>query len=145
MKKFLLVLISSLSFLGTYAQEVDCFKKLEEAFKKRGSYAIADDMHRNVIISFFEMNGTTPVTSCVTGKVRVENGLITSIFLKFDENIFEPIESKWYNVKKTAPGIENGISEMIYTADGQKFKVIFIDQLKPKAKLPQKAKLPDDL
>ncbi|MES2588395.1 MAG: hypothetical protein V4622_05390 [Bacteroidota bacterium] len=141
MKKYLLLSLTILAFLGANAQEEDCFKKLETAFTKRGSYTIADDMHRNVIISFFDANGS----NCVSGKARVENGLIISILIKYDDDTYEPLESKFYNVKKAPPAIANGISEMILTSTGEKFRVVFIDNLKPKAKNPKTVKLPDDL
>jgi hypothetical protein len=141
MKKYLFLTLSFLAFLGSYAQEEDCFKKLEDAFTKRGAYTIADDMHRNVIISFFDANGS----SCVSGKARVENGLIVSIFLQYKDDTYELLDKKFYNAKKTAPAITNGISEMIFTADGEKFRVVFIDKLKPKAKSYKNASLPDDL
>ena len=34
---------------------------------------------------------------------------------------------------------------MIYTNDNQKLKVIFIDKLKPKQKIPKSVTIPDDL
>jgi hypothetical protein len=34
---------------------------------------------------------------------------------------------------------------MIYTAEGEKFKVVFIDQLKPKQKAFKTIELPDNL
>lgn len=140
MKKGLLFLSSILMTLSLSAQG-DCFKKLEDAFIKRGSYTVADDMHRNVIISYFEKEGT----SCVAGKARVENGQIMSVFIQYDDNTYELMDKKFYNEKKTAPIIMNGISEMIYTADGEKFKVVFIDKLKPKQKTLKEVTLPDDL
>lgn len=142
MKKFLLCFTSVLMTLSLTAQtESDCFKKLEEAFTKRGAYTVADDMHRNVIISYFEKEGTT----CVSGKARVENGLIMSIFIQYDDNTYELVDKKFYNEKKGQPTIINGISEMIYTADGEKFKVVFIEKLKPKQKSLKEVTLPDDL
>ena len=66
MKKSILALVALIWSFGSFAQD-DCFKKLEDAFTKRGSYTIADEMHRNVIISFFTPEGT----ECVSGKVRV--------------------------------------------------------------------------
>ncbi|MCE3295954.1 MAG: hypothetical protein K0R65_1668 [Crocinitomicaceae bacterium] len=141
MKKYLFLTLSFLAVLGSQAQEEDCFKKLEDAFTKRGAYTIADDMHRNVIISFFDANGS----SCVAGKARVENGLIVSIFLQYKDDTYELLDKKFYNAKKTAPAITNGISEMVFTADGEKFRVVFIDKLKPKAKSYKNANLPDDL
>ena len=140
MKKSLLILSSFLISYVTFAQD-DCFKRLEEAFAKRGAYTVADDMHRSVIISYFEKEGTR----CVSGKARVENGQIVSLFIQFDDNTYELIEKKFYNEKKAPPSIENGISQMISTPDGEKFKVIFIEKLKPKQKLVKEAVLPGDL
>lgn len=81
MKKSLLFLTAIVFTFSVSAQ--DCYKKFEDAFAKRGSYTVADDMHRNVIISYFEKEGTT----CVSGKARVENGLIMSIFIQYDDNM----------------------------------------------------------
>jgi hypothetical protein len=140
MKKGLLFLSTVILTFSLSAQS-DCYKKLEDAFAKRGSYTVADDMHRNVIISYFEKENTT----CVSGKARVENGQIMSIFIQYDDNTYELMDKKFYNDKKTPPTITNGISEMIYTPDGEKFKVIFIDKLKPKQKNLKEVVLPDDL
>lgn len=140
MKKGLLALLIGMTIsAGTYAQ--DCFTKLQKAFDERGAYSIADDMHRNVILSFFE-DGTS---YCISGKARVENGLITSVFLQFEDDTYELMKAKFFNSKKESPTIVNGISEMIFTSDGEKFKVIFIDQLKPKKKQFKSVELPDDL
>lgn len=141
MKKILLLAFISFSFLGM-SQSTDCFKKLEEAFQKRGSYTIADAEHRNVILSFFNQDGTV---TCVQGKVRVENGTIVSVFLQYKDDTYTMIDKKFYNVKKTAPTITNGISEMIFTTDGERFRVVFIEKLKPKQKELKDAVLPDDL
>ena len=142
MKKGLLFLSSViLSFTLSAQATDDCYKKLEEAFAKRGAYTVADDIHRNVIISYFEKDGTT----CVSGKARVENGQITSIFIQYDDNTFELLETKYYNDKKAPPTITNGISEMIFTVDGEKFRVVFIEKLKPKQKSYKQADLPTDL
>lgn len=140
MKRSILAIIALLSTFGTFAQD-DCFKKLEDAFTKRGSYTIADEMHRNVIISFFTPEGT----ECVSGKVRVENGTIVSVFLQYDDNTYELFDKKFYNAKKTAPTINNGISEMIFSSDGEKFRVVFIDKLKPKQKSYKAVEIPTDL
>ena len=138
-KHFLLLSVVFLS-LSTFSQN-DCFKKLEEAFTKRGANTVADAIHSNVIISFFEETGTR----CVGGKVRVENGTITSVFLQFNDNSYELMEKKFYNAKKTPPTITNGISEMIYTSEGEKFRVVFIEKLKPKKQVYKEINLPEDL
>lgn len=139
MKKGLLLICAVFITAAVNAQ--DCFIRLQKAFDDRGAYSISDDMHRNVILSFFEDGSSY----CVSGKARVENGLIVSIFIQYDDNTYELMEKKIYNSKKQPPQIVNGISEMIYNSDGEKFKVVFIDALKPKQKSLKPAVLPDDL
>ena len=108
----------------------NCFLRLQKAFDERGAYTVTDDMHRNVYISYFEDGGSR----CISGKSRVENGKIVSVFLQYDDNTYELLDAKFYNYKKLLPAIINGISEMIYTSEGDKFKIVFIDKLKPKRK-----------
>ena len=142
MRKILLLGLTILMTLGASAQSQDCFKKLEEAFAKRGSYTVADDMHKNVIISFFEGEETT----CVTGKVRVENGVIVTVFLQYGDDTYELFMDKdIFTAKKQAATIQNGISELIITSKNERFKIVFIDKLKPKAKAYKSAAIPDDL
>lgn len=139
MKKSLLLICAIFITASLNAQ--DCFIKLQKAFDDRGAYSVSDDIHRNVILSFFEDGGSY----CISGKARVENGLIVNVFVQFDDNTYELMEKKFYNSKKQPPTIVNGISEMIYNIDGEKFKVVFIETLKPKAKSFKPAALPDDL
>lgn len=142
MKKFVLFAFATvISISSVFAQNENCYEKLENAFLERGAYTVSDDIHRNVIISFFEEDEVF----CVKAKVRVENGFITSIFYYFDDNTSELYDNKFYNDKKQQPTIENGISEMITNADGEKFKVIFIEKLKPKKKNLKRVEIPDDL
>lgn len=141
MKKNLLILAVILFGFNSFSQS-DCFKKLEDAFAKRGSLTVADAIHDNVIISFFNQDGTV---NCVSGKVRVENGTIVSIFLQYADNTYELYEKKFYNVKKQAPTINNGITEMIMTPEGERFRIVFISKLKPKQKELKEVALPDDL
>jgi hypothetical protein len=136
------LLVSASIFLAfSLSAQSDCYKRLEDAFTKRGAYTIGDDMHSGIIISYFEKDGVT----CVSGKTRVENGQIVSVFIQYDDNSYELMEKKFYNEKKGRPTITNGISEMIYTPDGEKFKIIFIEKLKPKQKALKEISLPDDL
>lgn len=141
MRNILFITFSLLFSSLAFSQEDDCYKKLEEAFAKRGSYTVADEMHKNVIICFFRADGT----ECLSGKARVENGTIVDIFLMYEDGVYELYEKKFTNAKKTAPTITNGISELIITVDGEKFKVVFIDKLKPKQKSYKQANLPTDL
>lgn len=141
MKKTLLSILGVFLFFTSIAQENNCFSKLESAFAKRGSYSVADDMHRNVILSFFEGENSY----CLNGKVRVENGMITSIFIQYQDGDYELYDKKFYNLQKNPPKITNGISEMIFTTDNEKLRVVFIEKLKPKQREYSKANLPEDL
>jgi hypothetical protein len=140
MKNGLLALFIGL-MLSSYSFSQDCFLRLQKAFDERGAYSIADDMHRNVILSFIEDGSTY----CISGKCRVENGKITSVFQQYNDDTYELMNAKFFNSKKESPTIVNGISEMIFTDAGEKFKVVFIDQLKPKKKEFKTVDLPDDL
>lgn len=140
MKKGLLFLLFGM-FMTTAAFSQDCFMRLQKAFDDRGAFSVSDDMHRHVYVSYFEDGSSR----CVLGKVRVENGKIVSVFLQYDDDTYELMDAKFYNSNKTQPEIINGISEMIYTTEGDKFKVVFIDQLKPKQKSLKEVELPDDL
>jgi hypothetical protein len=141
MKKILLSLLTVFVATAVSAQEPSCFERLDKAFKERGSYTVTDDIHRNVIISFFEGDEVF----CVKGKARVENGTLSSIFVYYDDNSSELYDKKFYNAKKQPPVITNGISELAITTDGERFRVVFIDRLKPKPKSFKPARLPDDL
>ena len=141
MKKSILAIFSVIISATSFSQENDCFTKLEKAFEKRGANTVADDMHRNVILSFFEDSESY----CLNGKVRVENGNITSIFIQYKEGDYELYDKKFWNIQKNPPKINNGISEMILTQDGEKLRVVFIEKLKPKQREYSKTQLPDDL
>lgn len=140
MKKTILIAFSILSLNALFAQD-GCFDRLQKAFEKRGSYAVADDMHRNVILSFFSPDGQ----ECLSGKVRVENGFITAIFIQYRDGDYFLLEKKFYSAQKNPPKITNGISEMIFVEDGQKLRIVFIDKIKPKVREYKSAAIPDDL
>jgi hypothetical protein len=106
----------------------DCFTRLQKAFDERGAYAVANDIHKNVYIAFFEDGSSR----CVLGKVRVENEFVIDIYLQYADDTYELMDVKFYNAENQPPAIINGISEMIYTSEGAKFKVVFIDNLKPR-------------
>src|SRR5690554_5141974 len=152
MRKSILLVVSIFLLLGSgnaigqkdnkgEEKELNCFEKYQEAFADRGSYAISDNIYRNVMISFFEGEDVF----CVRGKVRVENGYVSAIFYYYDDNTEELYDKKFHNMYNEPPTISNGISEMIINADREKFKVVFIDKLKPKRKKLQRMSIPDDL
>jgi len=140
MRKLGLIIISILTFTIAQAQEENCYDRLEKAFKERGAYTVSDDIHRNVIVVFFE----DEETYCVKGKARVENGTVSSIFIYYDDNTSELFDKKFYNQKKQAPTISNGISEMIMTSDNERLKIVFVEKIKPKRKQFKEAIIPDD-
>ena len=136
-------IITSVFFLSTkvMSQEADCLKKLEHSFTTRGSYTVEDAIHKNVIVVQLSPTGN----SCFNGKARVENGTIVSIFIELEDSTFSLLDKKYTNEKKSSPTILNGISELILTEDGEKYKVVFIEKLKPKAKSYKEAVIPEDL
>ena len=140
MKKSLLLVLTV--FITMAANSQDCFTRLQKAFDKRGANAVANEMHRNVILSFFDEDGST---YCISGKARVENGQIQSVFRQYEDDTYELMEKKFFSASKKPPVIVNGITEMIYNTDGEKFKIVFIDALKPKQKSYKEISLPDDL
>jgi len=96
MKKSLLVLIITLISTISFSQTDDCYSRLQKAFNVRGANPVSNDMHRNVIISYFQTDGSA---YCISGKVRVENGKIVSIFIQYDDNTYELMEKDFYNDK----------------------------------------------
>ena len=94
MKKSLLVICVAIISLSASGQ--DCFTRIQKAFDERGAYSVADDMHRNVILSFFEDGSSY----CISGKARVENGFIISVFKQFQDDTYELMEKKFYNSEK---------------------------------------------
>ena len=139
MKKSLLVIAVSFLTSLSFGQ---CFERLEKAFDERGSEAIVDDVHKEVFISYLLPDGSS---YCIEGKVRVKNGLIESIFTLYEDGTYDFMEDKFYNSKKQPPAIVNGISEVITNTAGDRFRIVFIKQLKPKRKAAKKASIPDDL
>lgn len=144
MKKGLLFLISLLTISSVAISQGDdpnCLEKWQQILKKRGSYTVADNMHRRVIVSFIEGENAY----CYLGKVRVENGKISSIFIKYKDDTYELFEKKFYNKEGKSPGVEGGISELIKTDDGENLKIVFIEQVKPEKKKYQQAPDPSEM
>jgi hypothetical protein len=120
----LLLLLST----STANAQDDCLARLERAFADRGAGFVGDGTHQNVYLAY--LNDGEPY--CVHGAASVANNTIVEIYLQYDDGSLEPMEPKFFNAARQVPGIENGISELIYNSDGEKFKVVFIDALNPK-------------
>ena len=141
MKRILLLTLFVALLSGAKAQ-TGCYSEWKKAFTERGSYAIGDEVHRNVYISFIEGGESF----CVAGKVRIENGRIVSIWLMFEDGTYDLMESdKFANKTGKPPIIDNGISEEIVTKAGEHLYVIFVDKIKPKKKQYKTVGGPDDL
>ncbi len=129
MKKTALLLFFTCLVSGAFTQ-TGCLQEWRSAFEKRGSYSVADDMHRKVYISFVEDGESW----CVSGKARVENGKVVSVFLQYEDGSYELMDMKLLNKAGKLPGISNGISEEIINEEKQHFYVIFVEKLKAKKK-----------
>ena len=139
-RTFLLTVFSMI--IGTSFAQTGCFSEWKAAFDERGSYAVADEVHRNVYISFVEEGESY----CVAGKVRVEYGKIVSIWLMFDDGTYDLMEADKFSSKtKQPPTVTNGISEEIITKEGEHLYIIFVDKLKPKKKTYKTVGGPGDL
>ncbi|MGE4070682.1 MAG: hypothetical protein AB7E72_05855 [Lysobacterales bacterium] len=109
-----------------HAQD-DCLARLERAFDTRGSGPVDDGMHQNVYLAYL----ADGERYCVNGAARVLDNSIVEIYLQYEDGSMGAMEPKFYNAARQVPGIDNGISELIYNADGEQFKVVFIDALNP--------------
>ena len=139
MKKTFLLLFFSVLVSGAYSQ--GCLEDWKEAFDKRGAYSVSDDMHRKVYIHFIDGLDSY----CVSGKARVENGKVVSVFLQYEDGTYELMDQKITNGSGDPAGIVNGISEKITNEDNDKFYVIFVEKLKPKKKAYKTVGGPEDL
>ena len=130
MTKTVLLLFLTLLVAGGANAHSGCLEQWRKAFEKRGSYSVADDMHKKVYISFIEDG----VSTCIAGKARVENGRVVSIFLEYEDGTYELMDEKILNKDGRPPKVENGISEEIINESREHFYVIFVEKLKPKKK-----------
>ena len=130
MKRIFTLLFFTFLFSGSYAQ-TGCLQEWRNAFEKRGAYAVSDDMHRNVYVSFVE-DGES---SCVAGKARVENGHIVSVFVQYEDGTYELyLDGKIVNPQGKEVTVTNGVSDEIVTSEGEHIFIIFVQKLKPKKK-----------
>lgn len=140
MKRLITLFALTFLFSGVYAQ--NCLEEWKDAFKKRGAYAVTDDMHRNVYIAFVEDGEAY----CVAGKARVENGNIVSVFVQYEDGTYELyLDGKIVNPQGKEVKINNGISDEIVTSNGEHMFVIFVQKLKPEQKKFKTVGGPGDL
>lgn len=118
----------------------NCFEKYNEKFTERGANNVKDGWYENVVITFRQGNEA----DCFLGKVQVEKGEVTQMYLKNEDGTYQIFNRKWKNeeVKST---ITNGISKSRSTIDGEIVNVIFTTSIKPPKKKIAAAPSPDDL
>jgi len=133
MKKCLLALFISLPALATFAQttakkEATCYDSYKKEFDDRGAYNVEDGKYTGVVVAVATSSGT----DCVSAKVQVEEGFVTTIWLQYEDNTFEYLDRKYKGPSKAK--IVNGITEALVTVDGESIYVIFVDKIRPKKK-----------
>lgn len=134
MKHSLLLLILTVFSASVFAQtaqpkkELTCFDAYKKEFDERGAYTVDDGKYTGIIISITTAEGT----DCVYGKVQVEGGFVTTIWLQYEDNTYDYLDRKYIGTGK--PKIVNGITEALKTTQGETIYVVFVDKIKPKKK-----------
>ena len=133
MKKYLLALFISIPALATIAQttakkELSCYESYKKEFDERGAYNVEDGKYTGVVVAVTTSSGT----DCVSAKVQVEEGYVTTIWLQYEDNTFEYLDRKYKGPSKCK--IVNGITEALVTTDGESIYVVFVDKIRPKKK-----------
>ncbi len=144
MKKFLICLITVMTFTTIKAQEKEatktCHQKYVEVFEKRGAFPIEDGVYDNVIITFRKGS----MADCFYGKVKVQSGAINvyEMYLKFEDDSFEKVQRK-YRYPEEKVTVEGGMSKTMITSDDELITVLFVKSIRPKKKSYIKAASPD--
>lgn len=138
MKRFILALLLIPASISGYSQDAPktCFEKWEAVFKKRGADPVGDGMHRNVIVSVEDATGT----ACFFGKARVEYNRVTQLWIMQEDDDYRMFDNTKFAEERGAM-IENGISKVWVGLDEKKYRVVFVERIKPK---PQEFKLAPD-
>lgn len=127
---------STALFAGTGG---NCYDAYNAKFEERGANEVKDGWYENVVITFRQGNEA----DCVLGKVQVEKGAITQMYLKNVDGSYQIFTKKWKHEEKAV--ISNGISKSRLTIDGEIVNVIFTTSIKPPKKKVAAAPNPDDL
>lgn len=143
MKRLIPTLVLTLIVATVFGQkaepEATCFTKYAKVFEKRGAFEVNDSTYEDVIITI--RKGT--MADCFYGKVTVKGGhiLVNSLHLRFEDDTYEKLDLKFKYQKKPI-GINNGISNIIFTEEEELINVLFVKKIKPKKKKYAKAAEP---
>jgi len=135
MKQALLSLLFFVAAVPVFSQtaakkEPSCYEAYKKEFDERGAYSVDDGKYTGVVVSIISSEGV----DCVSGKVQVEGGYVTSIWLQFEDNTYEYLDRKYKSGSSSKAKIVNGITEPLVTTLGETIYVIFVDKIKPKKK-----------
>jgi len=117
----------------------NCYDAYSKKFAERGANEVKDGWYENVVITFRQGDQA----DCVLGKVQVEKGAVTQMYLKNVDGTYQIFTKKWKHEEKAI--ISNGISKSRITIDGEIVNVIFTTSIKPPKKKVAAAPSPDDL
>ena len=117
----------------------NCYNAYNKKFAERGANEVKDGWYENVVITFRQGNEA----DCFLGKVEVEKGEVSQMYLKNEDGTYQIFNRKWKHEEKTT--ISNGISKSRLTIDGEIVNVIFTSSIKPPKKKIATAPSPDDL
>ena len=117
----------------------NCYNAYNKKFAERGANEVKDGWYENVVITFRQGDQA----DCVLGKVQVEKGAVTQMYLKNVDGTYQIFTKKWKHEDKAV--ILNGISKSRITVDGEIVNIIFTTSIKPPKKKVAAAPSPDDL
>lgn len=117
----------------------NCYNAYNKKFAERGANEVKDGWYENVVITFRQGDQA----DCVLGKVQVEKGAVTQMYLKNVDGTYQIFTKKWKHEDKAV--ILNGISKSRITIDGEIVNIIFTTSIKPPKKKVAAAPSPDDL
>lgn len=137
---FLAVAFSLVMTSAGDGSALNCYDKYNQKFEERGANDVKDGWYENVVITFRQGNES----DCVLGKVQVEQGAVTQMYLKNIDGTYQIFTKKWKYPEEKAI-ITKGISKTRLTIDGELVNVIFLKSIKPPKKKIQSAPNPDDL
>ena len=143
MKKIVFGLILSVLSTSISAGDGDgdnCYEAYNKKFAERGANEVKDGWYENVVITFRQGNQA----DCVLGKVQVEAGAVTQMYLKNVDGTYQIFTKKWKHEDNKSI-VSNGISKSRLTIDGEVVNVIFTTSIKPPKMKIAVAPSPDDL
>ena len=126
MKKLVFGLILSAFSMNVNAGDGDgdnCYEAYNKKFAARGANNVKDGWYENVVITFRQGNEA----DCFLGKVQVEKGEVTQMYLKNVDGTYQIFTKKWKHEEKAT--ISNGISKSRSTIDGEVVNVIFTSSI----------------